>query len=426
MAKLFNLARMTTATTLTGTITLGSAVAGYLTFAQAGVANGDLVAYAIKDGNNSEHGIGVYTSSGTTLTRNVTKSTNSNALISLSGTAEVAISPRAEDLTTVFPGALFGLTLSTAGASSSFGIAAGRCSDSTAIETMVLASAYTKTTGAWAVGSGNGALDVGTIEASKGYHGYLIKRIDTGVVDAAVSLAPDTASSVTISNASPGVITWPANGLQANAPVMLSTTGALPTGLTAGVQYFVKTVLSVDTFTVSATQGGAVINTSSAGSGVHTTRSAPILPTNYTLSRRLGGMLTNGSSQWEPFFQIGDRFIKAVPTGLTVNPIGTTAATIQTMPGLPTGIPLEADLSGSYGSLVATNVMYLSSLLQSDVIPSGTAITAQGSTAANNIVSYRVNILLDAASRLRARVGATADLIIFNVNGWTDRRGRDA
>lgn len=98
MAKLYNLARMTTATTGTGTITLGSAVAGFLSFAGAGVQNGDTVSYAIKDGSNSEIGRGVYTSSGTTLTRTVLKSTNSNNAISLSGSAEVFITVAAEDV----------------------------------------------------------------------------------------------------------------------------------------------------------------------------------------------------------------------------------------------------------------------------------------------------------------------------------------
>jgi hypothetical protein len=93
MAKLYNLARMTTATTGTGTITLGSAVSGYLSFASAGVQNGDTVTYAIKDGSNSEIGEGVYTTSGTTLTRSVIKSTNSDTAISLSGSAEVFITP---------------------------------------------------------------------------------------------------------------------------------------------------------------------------------------------------------------------------------------------------------------------------------------------------------------------------------------------
>ena len=99
MAKLYNLARMTTATVGTGTITLGSAVAGFLTFAQAGIADGDLVSYGIKDGSNSEVGVGTYSASGTTLARAPTKSTNSDAAISLSGSAEVFITVRAEDVT---------------------------------------------------------------------------------------------------------------------------------------------------------------------------------------------------------------------------------------------------------------------------------------------------------------------------------------
>lgn len=191
MAKLYNLARMTTATAGTGTITLGSAVSGYLTFALAGAANGDVVSYGIKDGANSEVGTGTYTSSGTTLTRTVTKSTNANAAISLSGSAEVFITPRAEDLITagLMPGFLFGLTLSTAGSSSTFGIAAGVATDSTNISMLALGSAYTKTTSAWAVGSTNGAMDTGSVAGGTWYHVYLIKRPDTGVVDVLLSLS---------------------------------------------------------------------------------------------------------------------------------------------------------------------------------------------------------------------------------------------
>jgi len=85
--------------------------------------------------------------------------------------------------------------------------------------------------------------------------------------------APQSAT-VTISNASPGVVTWTAHGLPVNTPVVLSTTGALPTGLSPGT-YYVKTVLTADTFTLSATPGGTVINTSGAGSGTHTATTAP-------------------------------------------------------------------------------------------------------------------------------------------------------
>jgi hypothetical protein len=100
MSKLYDLARMTTATTGTGTITLGAAVSGFLTFAGAGTVDSDVVSYGIRDGVNSEVGTGTYTAAGTTLTRTVTKSTNSNAAINLSGTAEVYITLRAEDVIT--------------------------------------------------------------------------------------------------------------------------------------------------------------------------------------------------------------------------------------------------------------------------------------------------------------------------------------
>lgn len=97
MAKTYNGARMTTATTGTGTITLGSAVSGYMSFAGAGVSDADVVSYGIADGANFECGTGTYTASGTTLTRTVTTSTNSNAAISLSGSAQVYIAERKED-----------------------------------------------------------------------------------------------------------------------------------------------------------------------------------------------------------------------------------------------------------------------------------------------------------------------------------------
>lgn len=78
-------------------------------------------------------------------------------------------------------GLLYGLTLSAAGSTATFGIAAGAASG------MVLSSAYTKTTSAWGVGTGQGALDTGSIANSTWYQVYLIQRTDTGVVDILVS-----------------------------------------------------------------------------------------------------------------------------------------------------------------------------------------------------------------------------------------------
>lgn len=77
-------------------------------------------------------------------------------------------------------------------------------------------------------------------------------------------------ATVTISIASPGVVTDTAHGKSANDPTRFETTGALPAGLLEGVTYYVKTVLSTNTYTVAATAGGTVIATSGTQSGVHT------------------------------------------------------------------------------------------------------------------------------------------------------------
>lgn len=98
-ARLVNQARMNTNTVGTGTLTLTTAVAPFNTFATAGVLDGNTIAYSIIDGTaNSEKGWGVYSSAGPTLTRNVITSTNGNAAIALSGTAQVFIDPSLWDL----------------------------------------------------------------------------------------------------------------------------------------------------------------------------------------------------------------------------------------------------------------------------------------------------------------------------------------
>ena len=101
MVTLVNRAKVSTATTGTGTITLGSAESGYQTFADAGVVDADVVRYVIEDGTAWEIGSGTYTASGTTLSRTVLESSNADAAINLSGTAVVYVSVAAEDLAAI-------------------------------------------------------------------------------------------------------------------------------------------------------------------------------------------------------------------------------------------------------------------------------------------------------------------------------------
>lgn len=86
----------TSTTAGTGTLTLGGAVAGYQSFSVIG--DGNTTYYAIVDGsaNTWEVGIGTYTSSGTTLSRDT-------ILESSSGGAAVSFSSSSKDVFVTYP-----------------------------------------------------------------------------------------------------------------------------------------------------------------------------------------------------------------------------------------------------------------------------------------------------------------------------------
>lgn len=90
---------MGTATLGTGSITLGAAKSGYLTFAEAGLADTDTCTYLIREGNDFEMGVGTYTAAGTVLSRDtVLKSKISGTL----GTSKMVLAGAA-DVFSVLP-----------------------------------------------------------------------------------------------------------------------------------------------------------------------------------------------------------------------------------------------------------------------------------------------------------------------------------
>ncbi|MBL4768049.1 MAG: hypothetical protein JKY94_10095, partial [Rhodobacteraceae bacterium] len=100
MGKVYNRAKMsiTSVDGGTGELTLNAAEAGYQTFTASGAANNETLSYVIEDGDAWEYGEGIYTATGTKLTRVVTKSSDgAGTQLTLTGSAVVFMALRSED-----------------------------------------------------------------------------------------------------------------------------------------------------------------------------------------------------------------------------------------------------------------------------------------------------------------------------------------
>jgi hypothetical protein len=131
-----------------------------------------------------------------------------------------------------------------------------------------------------------------------------------------------TIGTVTMTIASPAVATFVGHGLTVNDQIQFTTTGALPTGVSPSVTYFVISAgLTADNFRFSATFGGAAINTSGSQSGTHTlTRvtpravspNDPVLPSQAQKNAMAGGGSFGTPDTGNKFAT--EAFINALPT----------------------------------------------------------------------------------------------------------------
>lgn len=420
MTVFVNRAWMSTATSGTGTITLGSALSGYQTFADAGVADTNVVRYTIIDGANWEIGLGTYTSSGTTMTRSVSESSNADAAVNLSGSATVFLTAAAADINfrekltanrtyyirsdgsdsntglvdsaggafatfaalwTLVTGTLdfggktvtikiggttqtitngFNITqpwtgggsLILDGGSGTINPTGASCLQVTSplpgtvtLQNMTLTATTSgdcvtmEAPGTVVIGTGviYGAVSVSnrhlsanvpgaiidetgaspTITGGGQMHilttsGGLVKEVGatitvtgrivftyyvytdrSGLVTANGTTWKGSAT-ITMSIASPAVVTWASHGLSIGDPVVFNTTGALPTGVTAGTTYFVIAAgFGAGSFQFSTTSGGAAVNTSGSQSGTHNAYS--LTAQRYNVSG-LSNLFTSGAS----------------------------------------------------------------------------------------------------------------------------------
>jgi len=95
-----------------------------------------------------------------------------------------------------------------------------------------------------------------------------IDETNSSMVHEAINLEPRTA---TMTIASPCVVSLTAHGMAIGDSFYFTTTGALPTGVSANTKYYVITAgFATDSFRFAATSGGTAIVSSGSQSGVHT------------------------------------------------------------------------------------------------------------------------------------------------------------
>lgn len=262
--------------------------------AWAGVGNGNTAYYLATgpSGTPWEVGLGTYSSTGPQLAR-------TTVLASSAGGAKINFPPGTKTISQVTPAAFdSGLiagdcsfnpsqalictktngvpfaTSATTDTTNAGNISSGNLS----VNRLNGGSGASSTTfwrgdGTWAPASGGGG-GVTSITAGDGLTGGTITTSGTiGMVlpplladlNLYVRTAPAT---VTITVASPAVVSWTAHGLSVNSPVVFNSTGLLPTGVTIGTVYYVIAPgLTTNSFEFSATLGGSAVDTTGTQSG---------------------------------------------------------------------------------------------------------------------------------------------------------------
>jgi hypothetical protein len=108
-------------------------------------------------------------------------------LAGLCTTPSLAIAQCAGNNGLVLGGYIGGLTMAVSSTSIQIFAGAATSDDSTTVMAITSAGFQKNAASQWAAGSGNGALDNGTLARDTWYHVFLIERLDTCAVDALVS-----------------------------------------------------------------------------------------------------------------------------------------------------------------------------------------------------------------------------------------------
>jgi hypothetical protein len=289
MVGLLNNCQFTAAAGGLSDFTVAAAVAGYLTPAQAGATDALTLYYRAYNVTNTEWeiGLGTYTVSGTVWGRTtILYSSNANAKVNFSTAPSVLATFLIGNVPITPPQGRLSLVTGTA----------------------VMTSDQTAKGNIYYTACNGNSVPVydGSVLQMRSFASDLNMILDTSnqllnnVYDLfaywtgsalAIGAGPawSNAATITVTIATPAVVSWTGHGLVEGAPVVFTTSGALPTGITAGTTYFVSRSPGANSFNISTTvanaAAGTLVATSGSQSGTHT-------GTNHTSVRGTGAGTT--------------------------------------------------------------------------------------------------------------------------------------
>ena len=159
-----------------------------------------------------------------------------------------------------------------------------------------------------------------------------------------------------------------------------------------------------------------------------TSATSPTLPTGYSYFRRVGSVLTDGSSHILSFTQVDAAFYWGTAV-LDLNQVaGTTTATLKTL-SVPAGVKVQPIIRALGGATSGTPVILLTSPDETDVAPgSSTAAPGYdlGDTNSAGTPMISPYLTTNTSGQIRTRCGSTNCRITIVTRGWIDNCGRFA
>jgi hypothetical protein len=171
-----------------------------------------------------------------------------------------------------------------------------------------------------------------------------------------------TTATITVTIAAPGVVTWTGHGFSTAIPqpVVFTTTGALPTGITSGTVYYtIPSTVTTNTFEIATTvanaYAGTAITTSGTQSGTQTGTAGCALA-NTTVADVTGLSLTAGD--WDVWGEIVWTLGSTTTWTKLESSISQTTATLAT-PGTDRGTSynLQAQISAAATNGTSTSIL---------------------------------------------------------------------